>query len=58
MDLRHNKVKTIGYQHIVVLPFQEYGGYAMRGKYIPNHLGQFQCIVFAGNEKRVGYIYN
>lgn len=58
MDLTHEKVKTVGYQHIVVLPFQEYGGYAMHGKYIPNHLGQFQCIVFASNEKRVGYIYN
>ena len=57
MDLTHEKVKTIGYQHIVVLPFQEYGSYAMRGKYIPNHLGQFQRITFAGNEKRVGYLY-
>lgn len=58
MDLTHEKVKSIGYQHIVVTPFQRYGGYAMRGKYIPNHLGQFQCIVFSNTEKRVGYIYN
>ena len=58
MDLTHNKVKTISYQHIVVLPFQEYGGYAMRSKYIPNNIGQFQCISLAGDEKRVGYIYN
>ena len=57
MDLRHNKVRTIGYQHIVVLPFQEYGGYAMRGKYKPSHLGQFQRVIFAANEKRVGYVY-
>ena len=58
MNLRDECVKPISYQHIVVLPFQEYGGYAMRGKYKPNSIGQFQCIVFAANEKRVGYIYN
>ena len=57
MDLRHNKVKSIGYQHIVVLPFQEYGGYSIRDKYKPTYLGQFQCIKFASNEKRIGYIY-
>lgn len=57
MDLSHNKVKTVGYQHIVVLPFQRYGGYAIRGKYLPNHLGQFQRISFDGNSKRVGYVY-
>ena len=57
MDLTHNKVKTVGYQHIVVLPFQRYGGYAIRGKYIPNHIGQFQRITFDGNTKRVGYTY-
>lgn len=58
MDLAHNKVKTVGYQHIVVMPFQKYGGYAIRGKYSPNHLGQFQCITFDGNSKRVGYSFN
>lgn len=57
MDLSHDKVKTVGYQHIVVLPFQSYGGYAVRGKYMPNHLGQFQCISFDGTSKRVGYTY-
>ena len=57
MDLTHNKVKTVGYQHIVVMPFQSYGGYAIRNKYTPNHLGQFQCISFDGTSKRVGYTY-
>ena len=55
MDLSHNKVKTVGYQHIVVLPFQRYGSYAIRGKYLPNHLEQFQVISFDGTQKRVGY---
>ena len=57
MDLSHDKVKMVGYQHIVVLPFQRYGGYAIRGKYMPNCLGQFQKITFDGTGKRVGYNY-
>jgi hypothetical protein len=57
MDLTHNRVKTIPYQHIVVMPFQEYGGYAVRGKYMPCSLGQFQRITFDGTSKRVGYGY-
>ena len=57
MDLRHNKVKPMNYQHIVVLPFQEYGGYAMRSKYRPNAVGQFQRVQFDGSAKRVGYSY-
>jgi hypothetical protein len=58
MDLTHEKVKTVGYQHIVVMPFQEYGGYAVRGKYLPNNLGQFQCVHFDGTAKKVGYSYS
>lgn len=58
MDLSHNTVKTVGYHHVVVTPFQSYGGYAIRNKYIPNHLGQFQCVTFDGATKRVGYSYN
>ena len=57
MDLTHNKVRTVGYQHVVVTPFQSYGGYAINGKYLPNHLGQFQRIHFDGTSKRVGYTY-
>ena len=57
MDLTHETVKTIGYQHIVVIPFQEYGGYAIRGKYLPNNLAQFQCVTFSGTSKRVGYAF-
>lgn len=57
MDLSHEVVKPIGYQHVVVLPFQEYGGYAVRGKYLPNSLGQFQSIQFDGTIKKVGYSY-
>lgn len=58
MDLTHNKVKTVPYQHIVVTPFQSYGGYAIRGKYMPSHVGQFQRVTFDGTSKRVGYTFN
>ena len=58
MDLTHEKVKTVAYQHIVAMPFQEYGGYAIRGKYLPNSIGQFQRICFDGASKKVGYSYN
>lgn len=58
MDLIHNTVKTTGYQHIVVCPFLQYGGYAIDGKYLPNHFSQFQRITFDGSSKRVGYHYS
>lgn len=58
MDLRHNSVKTVGYQHVVVIPFQRYGGYTTRSKYMPNHLGQFQRITFDGTSHKAGYVYN
>lgn len=57
MDLRHDAVKTVPYQHIVVVPFQKYGGYAVRGKYLPSSLGNFQRITFSGKTKRVSYAY-
>lgn len=57
MDLTHNRVKLVGYQQVVVMPFQGYGSYAVRGKYLPNSLGQFQRITFDGTSKRVGYAY-
>lgn len=58
LDLSHNKVKPMNYQHVVVIPFQQYGGYAVRNKYLPNAVGQFQRIQFDGSTKRVGYSYN
>lgn len=57
MDFKHNKVRTVGYHHIVVTPFQAYGGYSVRGKYMPNYLEQFQKIILDGTSKKVGYLY-
>lgn len=58
MNLRDEIVNTVDYQHIVVLPFQAYGGYAVRNKYKPSTTGQFQCIQLNGSSKQVGYFYN
>ena len=57
MDLRNNQIQMVDYQHIVVVPFQKYGGYAMRGKYLPNSVGQFQKIQLNGSNKKVSYHY-
>jgi predicted phosphodiesterase len=58
MDLTHEKVKVVGYQHVVVMPFQSYGGYAIRGMYTPNSLGQFQCVILDGESKKLSYTYS
>lgn len=57
MDLHNETVTTVGYQHVVVTPFQGYGGYALQGKFLPNHLEQFQKITLDGFKKRVSYHY-
>ena len=58
MDLTHEKVKVVGYQHVVAMPFQSYGGYAIRGMYTPNRLGQFQCVILDGESKKLSYTYS
>lgn len=58
MDLTHKRVKTEAYHHIVVVPFQKYGGYALRDKYLPSKTSQFQRLTFSGKEKKVGYSFN
>jgi predicted phosphodiesterase len=57
MDMQNEVVRTKGYQHIVVTPFQNYGGYTIRGKYFPNHLEQFQKITLSGTRKKVSYTF-
>lgn len=58
MDLHNEVVNCVGYQHVVVVPFQLYGSYALRGKFLPNHLEQFQIIRLSGSTKLVGYHFN
>ena len=58
MDLRNECVSVAPYQQVVVLPFQKYGGYAIRGKYMPIYVDQFQRIRLDGTTKRIGYSFN
>ena len=57
LDLQNEVVRQVPYHHVVVTPFQRYGGYAIRGKWKPNALGQFQRIRLDGSVKSIGYIY-
>lgn len=58
MDLHNELVTTVGFHDVVVTPFQSYGGYALKGKYLPNHLEQFQKIRLFGDSKRIGYSFD
>lgn len=57
MDLHNECVRTVSFQNVVVVPFQQYGGYALRGKFLPNHLQQFQKVRLSGDVKRIGYCF-
>lgn len=57
MDLHNEVVQTVGYQQVVVVPFQSYGGYALKGKYLPNNLEHFQTIRLSGDNKFIAYYY-
>lgn len=54
-DVGHDRVSIKPYHEVVVTPFQSYGGYAVRGKYRPSFLGQFQTITLDNTRKRVIY---
>ena len=58
MDMQNEVVRTVPVHDVVVIPFQEYGGYAIRGKYLPNHLGQFQRITLSGETKHIAYTFS
>lgn len=57
LDLQNEVVRTVGYQQVIVMPFQKYGGYTIRGKHKPIHLGQFQRIRLDGSTKKIGYTF-
>ena len=57
VDLRHESVRTEPYQEVVVEPFVNFGGYAMRGMYLPTAPSNFQMFTLFGTEKKVSYSY-
>lgn len=57
LDLIHNSIKIEPFHEVVVRPFQNYGGYAIKGKYKPSCYNQFQKISFSGTTKKISYHY-
>lgn len=57
LDLYNECVRMTNFHHVVVPPFQQFGGYAIRGKYLPNNTEQFQVISLDGHKKHIGYTF-
>lgn len=56
-DAPHETVKCVEYNIVTVASFQNYGGYAIRNKYLPHQHDSFQRIVVSNDSKRIGYYY-
>ena len=53
IDPHNEVVRVVGYTHITVPSFQNYGGYALRGLYLPQDNSKFPIIRLNGMEKEV-----
>lgn len=51
-------VQFVPYQEVVVLPFQETGGYSLRGEYLPTCVSGTQVIRLYSGARRVDYEYS
>lgn len=54
MDMRNEKVFITEYTTIVCNSFQDYGGYALRGMFVPQQSRRFQKLILDGKRKHVG----
>ena len=55
MDMQNETVSIVPYRQIVCASFQKYGGYALRGEYLPNICESFQRIKLYGDKKKVSF---
>lgn len=53
IDSKNEIVKTSGFTHIVVPSFAKYGGYALRGMYLPQDSAKTPIITLSGKGKEV-----
>lgn len=53
IDSHNEVIRTIGFTHIVVPAFDEYGGYTVRGMYQPQDSCKIPMIILNGKEKEV-----
>lgn len=54
MDMRNEKIDVTEYTTIVCNSFQDYGGYALRGMYLPQQSRRYQKLILDGKRKHVG----
>ena len=57
-NLNVGTVQFVPYQEVVVLPFQETGGYSLRGEYLPTCVSGTQVIRLYSGARRVDYEYS
>lgn len=55
MDTRNNKVSFAPYRKVVCIPFQESGGYSIRGEYMPGSIDEFQVLKLSGERKKINF---
>lgn len=55
VDMHNETVSTTEFTSVVCSSFQDYGGYSIRGLYLPNASKRFQILTLDGKSKRVGY---
>lgn len=53
VDSHNEVVRKVGYKHIVVPSFLDYGGYALRDMYLPTDGTVFPVVRLSGTEKKV-----
>lgn len=52
MDAHNEVIRMVGYMHVTVPSFMSFGGYALRGMYMPTD-NKFPVIKLSGTEKKV-----
>lgn len=55
MDMQNEMVSIVPYKKVVCTPFQGYGGYALRGEYLPVAVSEFQVLRLDGKSKKINF---
>lgn len=55
MDMQNETVSIVPYKKVVCTPFQGYGGYALRGEYLPVTVSEFQVLRLDGKRKKINF---
>lgn len=55
MDLRSGTVAMTPYRKLICRPFQRYGGYAVRGEFLPTGAEEYQYVRLSGEGKAISF---